>query len=87
MVRERATGRFIYTEQLERRDGETPWEYVRRSVRREGQIRLRYSPKATEVLVGWGTGSVEEFLQAYPEYRTSGGPERPTQLEGDVVDQ
>ena len=38
MVRDRNTGRFLYTERLERRPGETPWEYVRRSVRREAQI-------------------------------------------------
>lgn len=91
MVRDRTTGRFVYTERLERRDGETPWEYVRRSVRREGQIRGRYGQEAMEVLVGWGTGSIEEFLQAYPEFRTSGAPERPGRstgrLEGDIVDQ
>ena len=39
MVHHRLTGRFVYTEQLERRPGETSWEYVRRSVRREAQVR------------------------------------------------
>lgn len=70
MVRDRATGRFIYTERLERRAGETPWEYVRRSVRREAQIQTRFPGEGVEILVGWGVGSVEEFLRAYPEYRT-----------------
>ncbi len=41
MVRHRPTGRFLYTEQLERRLGETLWEYVRRSVRREALGRQR----------------------------------------------
>jgi hypothetical protein len=68
MVRDRGTGRFSYTERLERHAGETPWEYVRRSVRREGQLRDRFG-EGFEVLVGWGTGSVEEFLLANPEYR------------------
>lgn len=93
MVRERTTGRFVYTEQLERRSGETPWEYVRRSVRREGRIRARFDADATEVIVGWGVGSVEDFLRANPEYRSdtdsdrvSGGPERGGRLEGDTVD-
>jgi hypothetical protein len=66
MVRERATGRFVYTEQLERRPGETSWEYVRRSVRREGTIRTRFDADATEVIVGWGVDSVEDFLRANP---------------------
>ncbi len=74
MVRERATGRFVYTERLERRAGETAWEYVRRSVRREGRIRTRFDPDATEVIVGWGIGSVEDFLRANPEYRADGKP-------------
>ncbi len=38
MVRDRATGRFVYTERLERRAGEPSWGYIRRSVRREAQI-------------------------------------------------
>lgn len=75
MVRDRATGRFVYTERLERRFGETPWAYVRRSVRREGQIRNRFNESTLEVLVGWGASSVEEFLSAYPEYGSPGsGP-------------
>ena len=93
MVRERATGRFVYTEQLERRPGETPWEYVRRSVRREGWIRTRFDADATEVIVGWGVESVEDFLRANPEYRSDGEPgrasdgeERGERLEGDTVD-
>jgi hypothetical protein len=68
MVRDRITGRFVYTEQLERRPGETPWEYVRRSVRREAQVRDRFQGETLEVIVGWGAGSVEEFLESYPEY-------------------
>jgi hypothetical protein len=93
MVRERATGRFVYTEQLERRPGETSWEYVRRSVRREGTIRTRFDADATEVIVGWGVDSVEDFLRANPEYRSngdtdgvSGGAEPGERLEGDTVD-
>jgi hypothetical protein len=77
MVRERATGQFVYTERLERQPEETSWAYIRRSVRREAQIRERFGGEVFEVLVGWGTGSVEEFLEAYPEYRpvetTEGG--------------
>jgi hypothetical protein len=93
MVRERATGRFVYTERLERRPGETAWEYVRRSVRREGRIRTRFDQDTTEVIVGWGVESVGDFLRANPEYRTDGeadgtsdGPERGERLEGDTVD-
>jgi hypothetical protein len=71
MVRDRATGRFIYTEQLERRPGETPWEYVRRSVRREAQVQNRLKGETLQVLVGWGASSVEEFLESYPEYRSA----------------
>ena len=90
MVRDRATGRFIYTERLERRSGETSWEYVRRSVRREAQMKDRFGESVAEVIVGWGTGSVEEFLKSYPEYE----PKRPPQdgqskderLEGGRVD-
>lgn len=69
MVRDRLTGRFLYTERLERRTGETSWEYVRRSVRREAQLRDRFTSERTQVLVGWGSDSVEEFLESYPEYR------------------
>ncbi len=93
MVRERTTGRFVYTERLERRPGETPWEYVRRSVRREGKIRTRFDADATEVIVGWGVGSVEDFLRANPEYRSGGdsygvsdGVQRGERLERDTVD-
>jgi hypothetical protein len=68
MVRDRETGRFLYTEQLERRPGETSWEYVRRSVRREAQVRERFKGETLQVIVGWGAGSVEEFLNSYPEY-------------------
>ena len=68
MVRERTSGRFVYVETLERRRGETPWEYVRRSVRREAQVRTSFADESSEVIVGWGMGSVEEFLRAYPEY-------------------
>ena len=68
MVRDRDTGRFIYTEQLERRPGETTWEYVRRSVRREAQVRDRFKGETLQVIVGWGAGSVDEFLESYPEY-------------------
>ncbi len=70
MVRDRETGRFLYAERLERRPGETTWEYVRRSVRREAQIRACYKGPGVQILVGWGAGSVEEFLESYPEYRT-----------------
>ncbi|MGH3147795.1 MAG: hypothetical protein ACRDTR_18530 [Rubrobacter sp.] len=93
MVRERATGRFVYTERLERRPGETAWEYVRRSVRREGRIRTRFDADATEVIVGWGVESVEDFLRAHPEYRVDGnsggasdGSRRDGRPEGDTVD-
>jgi hypothetical protein len=68
MVRDRVTGRFVYTERLERRPGETTWEYIRRSVRREAQIRDRFKEESLQVIVGWGAGSVEEFLRSYPEY-------------------
>nr|MBA2713737.1 hypothetical protein [Rubrobacteraceae bacterium] len=51
MVRDRSTGRFVYTERLERRVGETSWEYIRRSVRREARIRTRFDGEATEVIV------------------------------------
>ena len=52
--------------------GETSWEYVRRSVRREAQVRDRFKGETLQVIVGWGAGSVEEFLQSYPEYRSAG---------------
>jgi hypothetical protein len=90
MVRDRATGRFIYTEQLERRPGETPWEYVRRSVRREAQVRDRFKGETLQVIVGWGAGSVEEFLESYPEYRsaeTTEGEPGDGQLGQDMVEQ
>ena len=64
MVRNRVTGRFVYTEQLERRPGETTWEFIRRSVRREAQVRDRFKAESLQVLVGWGAGSVEEFLRS-----------------------
>jgi hypothetical protein len=69
MVRDRSTGRFVYTERLERRAGETSWEYVRRSVRREARIRTRFHGDAMQVIVGWNVDSVEEFLRSHPEYR------------------
>ena len=94
MVRERSTGRFVYTERLERRSGETSWEYVRRSVRREARIRGRFDGDAMEVIVGWDVGSVEDFLRAYPEYRQDTDPDRTSETqeheerpEGDAVDQ
>ncbi len=84
MVRDRVTGRFVYTEQLERRPGETTWEYIRRSVRREAQVRDRFKGEALQVLVGWGAGSVEEFLRSYPEY----GPVEATDDEaGETIEQ
>ena len=93
MVRDRSTGRFVYTERLERRSGETSWEYVRRSVRREARIRMRFDEDTTEVIVGWGVDSVEEFLRAHPEYRvdgnsdgTSGTQKNEGRMEGDAVD-
>jgi hypothetical protein len=84
MVRDRSTGRFVYTERLERRAGETSWEYVRRSVRREARIRTRFDGNATEVIVGWNVDSVEEFLRSHPEYRldgTSDGAEKGDDLD------
>ena len=68
MVRDRVTGRFVYTEQLERRPGEATWEDVRRSVRREAQVRDRFKGERVQDLGGWGAGSVERFLRSYPEY-------------------
>jgi hypothetical protein len=84
MVRDRVTGRFVYTEQLERRPGETTWEYVRRSVRREAQVRDRFKGETLQVIVGWGAGSVEEFLRFYPEYGPVGTSEGEQLGEGRV---
>jgi hypothetical protein len=75
MVRDRSTGRFVYTERLERRSGETSWEYVRRSVRREARIRTRFHGDNMQVIVGWNVDSVEEFLRSHPEYRLDGAPD------------
>ena len=93
MVRNRSTGRFVYTERLERRVGETAWEYIRRSVRREARIRTRFDGDATEVIVGWNVDSVEDFLRAHPEYRADGDSDgaarsdgRDGRPEGDGVD-
>ena len=66
MVRDRSTGRFVYTERLERRSGETSWEYVRRSVRREARIRTRFAGDAMEVIVGWDVDSVECSARGIP---------------------
>ena len=82
MVRDRSTGRFVYTERLERRAGETSWEYVRRSVRREARIRTHFSARETEVIVGWNVDSVEEFLRAHPEYRRDGSPDGAAETDG-----
>jgi hypothetical protein len=90
MVRDRVTGRFVYTEQLERRPGETTWAYVRRSVRREAQVRDRFMGEDLQVIVGWGAGSVEEFLRSYPEYgpvETTLGEPEDEQLGEDRVEQ
>ena len=88
MVRDRSTGRFVYTERMERRPGETSWEYVRRSVRREARIRARFDGAAMEVIVGWDVDSVEDFLRAHPEYRYDGASgNQGERLEGDTIDQ
>jgi hypothetical protein len=90
MVRDRVTGRFVYTEQLERRPGETPWEFVRRSVRREAQVRDRFKGETLQVIVGWGASSVEEFLESYPEYgpvQKADGEPGDGQLGQDMVEQ
>lgn len=88
MVRDRSTGRFVYTERMERRPGETSWEYVRRSVRREARIRTRFDGAAMEVIVGWDVDSVEDFLRAHPEYRYDGASgSQGERLEGDTIDQ
>jgi hypothetical protein len=91
MVRDRSTGRFVYTERLERRAGETSWEYVRRSVRREARIRTRFDGDRMEVIVGWNVDSIEEFLHSHPEYRldgdgASGTDGRDDGQEGDSVE-
>ena len=87
MVRDRATGRFLYTERLERRQGETSWEYVRRSVRREAHIRDRFSAETQQVIMGWGAGSVEDFLDSYPEYGPSEGrTDGRSEPEGETID-
>ena len=90
MVRDRVTGRFVYTEQLERRPGETPWEYVRRSVRREARVRDSFKGETLQVIVGWGAGSVEEFLESYPEYgpvqKAAGEPVGEEQVGQDIVE-
>lgn len=87
MVRDRSTGRFLYAERLERRQGETSWEYVRRSVRREAHIRDRFSSETQQVIMGWGAGSVEDFLESYPEYGPTNGEtdDRP-EPEGETID-
>lgn len=69
MVRDRKTARFIYTERLERRGGESSWAYARRIVRREGKLREFYTGETLEIFVGWGVGSIEQLLEDYPEYR------------------
>ena len=69
MVRDRTSGRFVYVERMERRRGETPWEYARRSFRREGHIRASFGAEEFQVLVGWGTNSIKDFLESYPEFR------------------
>ena len=82
MVRDRSTGRFVYTERLERRAGETSWEYVRRSVRRESRIRTRFHGGTLQVIVGWNVDSVEEFLRSHPEYRLGGTGDGVPQTDG-----
>ncbi len=90
MVRVRSTGRFVYTELLERRAGETSWEYVRRSVRREARIRTCFDGDAMEVIVGWNVDSVEEFLRRHPEYRPDGASDGASgtagRADGDTLD-
>ena len=51
MVRDRETGRFLYTEQLERRPRETSWAYVRH----EAQVREHFKCETLQVIVGRGT--------------------------------
>jgi len=67
MVRDWESGKFAYVEQIVRR-GEMPWECARRSFRRKKQLRTSFAWETLEVIVGWDMSSVEEFLQAYPEY-------------------
>ena len=88
MVRERTTGRFLYTERLERRPGETSWEYVRRSVRREAHIRARFPAETQQVILGWGAESVEDFLESYPEYGPvpNGRADEEPEPEGESID-
>ena len=88
MVRDQATGRFLYTERLERRPGETSWEYVRRSVRREAQIRTRFPAETQQVIMGWGAESLEDFLRSYPEYGPApdGDQDGRTEPEGATID-
>ena len=74
VVRDRASGRFVYIEQMERRIEETPWGYARRSVRREGQIRASFSRENLEVIIGWGMSSVGEVLETYPQHGPDGTP-------------
>ena len=76
MVRDRVTGRFVYTEQLERR--------------REAQVRDRFKGETLQVIVGWDAGSVEEFLESYPEYgpvQKADGEPGDGQLGQDMVEQ
>ncbi|MDQ3863989.1 MAG: hypothetical protein M3317_10910 [Actinomycetota bacterium] len=80
MVRDRLTGRIVYIEQRERRLGETPRAYVRRSVRREAWVWDRFKEETSRVIVGWGAGSVEEILESYPEY----GPVQESEDDGQV---
>ena len=82
MVRDRTSGRFVYVERMERRRGETPWEYARGSFRREGHIRTSFGAERFQVLVGWGTSSMEEFLESYPEYRLPPAGTEGDRLEG-----
>jgi hypothetical protein len=84
MMRDRDTGRILYTERLERRPGEKPWECIRRSVRHEAQVRKRSDGERLQVIVGWGAGSVEEYLESYPEY---GRVERTGGEAGDKVEE
>jgi hypothetical protein len=67
-VRDRETGRFLYTEQLGRRPRETSWAYVRRSVRREAQVREQFECETLQANSRVGAASGEEFLKPYPKY-------------------
>ena len=45
---------------------------------------MKSSGETLQVIVGWGAGSVEEFLETYPEY----GPVETAEGEaGDTVEQ